>query len=64
MTEQRMCLDTFLRLRHLPYTPQCASPRSVFSLYREAISCKVRKTTINIIVVSRLRINYIFLNIG
>ena len=31
------------RLRHLPYTPQCASPRSVFLLYRKAISCKVRK---------------------
>ena len=33
------------RLRYLPYTPQCASSRSVFLLYRKAISCKVKKTT-------------------
>ena len=30
------------RLRHLPYTPQCASSQSVL-LYRKAISCKVKK---------------------
>ena len=30
------------RLRYLPYTPQCASSRSVFLLYRKAISCKVK----------------------
>ena len=33
------------RLRYLPYTPQCASSRSVFLLYRKAISCKIKKTT-------------------
>ncbi len=47
MTEQRMCLDTFLRLRRsLATATLYAAVRILaehFLLYRKAISCKVKK---------------------